>query len=145
MPKTKRKAPGFSHDSEILHGMSRGVWANHWASAQEEKGRSFSGQNLFDIAPKTPAWAVKWANKLADTIQKLNGIDVDALFEMAREAGFDKDRESFGFYLGMQAVGAGVRWTDDLSSRDAPKILVPSYQFYPGAEQAEPDIRFIKR
>ena len=146
MPKTKRKAPGFSHDSEILHGMSRGVWASHWADEQEEKGKSVrGGTDLYEVAPKTPGWAMKWANKLAGTIQHLNGIEVDELFEMARNAGFKKDKESFGFYLGMQAVGSGVHWTDDLTAVETPTILVPDYEFYKGAELHDPDIRFVKR
>lgn len=144
MPKSKRKAPGFSHDSEVLQGMSRGVWASHWSNEQEEKGRSFSGRNIYEIAPKTPAWAVKWAKKLAGTIHDLNGLTIDELFEMAQASGFDKDREAFGFYLGMQAVGSGIHWTDDIPHLDTPKILVPDYQFYPGAEKSDPDIRFVK-
>jgi len=155
MPKSKKKTltfrstrnVGAHHDPEILLGMARGVWADHWATEQEENGESFSGQDIYEAAPNAPAWAEKWARKLASSISHLNGdVPLDMLFRSAQQAGFAKDREAFGFYLGMEAVGHGIHWTDDVpSSDDVPKILVPNYEFYEGAERSEPDLRFVRR
>ena len=124
--------PGNSrnpHDKEILHGMAKGPWADHWAQAQEEKGRSFSGQNIYDLCPEPPRTAQRWARKLADEIVELNeGLGLEALFLAARNVGFDKSREDFGFCLGCEAAGMGIRWDDDLST-DL-RIEVPHREFY---------------
>jgi hypothetical protein len=136
---------GMHHDPEITLGMARGVWASHWANEQEEAGESFSGQDIYEAAPDAPTWAEKWAKKLASSICHLNGDrPLDLLFREAQQAGFPRDRETFGFYLGMQAVGHGVHWTDDVPFKnERPEILVPSYEFYEGAERSEPDTRLV--
>ena len=156
MPKTRKKPLTFRsnrdvgghHSPEIILGMARGVWAIHWADELEEAGesRSLSGQDIYEIAPETPAWAEKWAKKLAGSICHLNGDrSLDMLFREVKQAGFPRDQESFGYYLGMQAVGSGVHWTDDVPfGNSKPKILVPSYEFYEGAERSEPDLRFVR-
>jgi hypothetical protein len=151
MPKSKpltfraKRPSGAHHDPEILFGMARGVWADLWATEAEEAGESFSGVDIYDAAPDAPDWAEAWAKKLAAAICHLNGDQkLDALFRAAKEAGFPRDREAFGYYLGMQAVGHGVHWTDDVPfTNSKPKILVPSYEFYEGAERSEPDLRFV--
>jgi hypothetical protein len=141
MPKTRRKTPKMKHDLDILRGMARGPWANHWAAEQEEQGESFSGVDIYDAAPEAPRWAEKWAERLADAIVKINDTPLDHLFAGARAVGFPKDEEAFGFYLGMQAVGHGISWDDDVRGSTL-KIGVPSAEFY---ETAKPDLRFISR
>jgi hypothetical protein len=122
-----RKNP---HDREILYGMAKGPWADAWAREEEEGGRSFSGQNIYDICPEPPRAARSWARKVADKIVTANGgLALEALFLAAREAGFGKSREDFGFYLGCQACGMGIQWDDDLSSA-GPKIEVPYDEFF---------------
>jgi len=124
--------PGKSrnrHHSDILHGMAKGPWADHWAQSQEERGRSFSGQNIYDLCPEPPRWSKAWARKLADDIVEANdGLGLEPLFLAARDADFDKSREDFGCYLGCEATGMGIRWDDDLST-DL-KIEVPYREFY---------------
>ena len=117
------------HKAEILHGMAKGPWADHWAHAQKERGRSFSGQNIYDICTEPPKWARLWARNLAADIVSANeGLGLEALYLAARHAGFDKSREDFGFCLGCGAVGMGIRWDDDFST-DL-KIEVPYREFY---------------
>ena len=117
------------HNAEILYGMAKGPWADHWAQAQEERGRSFSGQNIYDICPEPPKTARSWARKLADGLVTANeGLGLEALFLAARNEGFYKSKEDFGFYLGCEACGMGIRWDDDLST-DL-KIAVPYREFY---------------
>ena len=92
------------HHNDILHGISKGPWAEHWAQAQEERGRSFSGQNVYDLCPEPPRWARAWARKLADDIVEANdGLGLEPLFLAARDAGLDMSRENFGFCLGCEA------------------------------------------
>ena len=152
MPKSKplvfraRRAIGAHFDPEILLGMARGVWSLMWADEQEERGRSLSGMDIYEEAPDAPDWAERWAGRLATCILRINKRSPEELYEEAVRAGFHKNRETFGYYLGMQAVGHGVHWTDDVPySKDRPEILVPSYEFYEGAEQGEPDTRFIHK
>ncbi len=52
-------------EKTIRDALVQGVWADFWASEQEEKGRSFSGCDLLEVAPKAPRWALKWAKDLA--------------------------------------------------------------------------------
>jgi hypothetical protein len=127
-PARARKIGG--HDSEILDGISRGVWADHWAMEKEEKGASFSGVDIMDAAPRTPAWAKKWGKKIADEIVEGNGgRSLEQLYELVAANGYPHDRSHFGYHLGMQAAEHGVSWSDDTKlPHDA--IKIPRHQFY---------------
>ena len=140
----------MTHDSAILKGIPRGVWADLWATEQEEKGRSFGGQELTSIAPPTPAWAKKWAKGVADEIVRLNadllkkisqenffrlGVkpgksSLDSLYELVKRFGYPYDREHFGYHLGMQAAGHGVSWSDDTRRLRHETIKLPYREFY---------------
>lgn len=129
-----------AEDEEILRGMARGPWAIQWANEQEEAGESFSGQDIYEAAPEAPRWTKKWARDLADAITSANGIaSLEELYQAAVSDGFAKDRETFGYYLGMQAQGHGVSWDDDHSADLV--IRVPSMELYEGAR---PNLRFMK-
>jgi len=131
------------HDSDILAGMARGPWASHWGDQAEEKGERLSGVDLYEAAPRTPRWASRWAKKLADALVNLNDASLASLYDLAVQQGYPRDSEAFGFHLGMQAVGHGVSWTDDVRGHPDLKILIPDYEFYPGAERNSPDLRFV--
>jgi hypothetical protein len=118
------------HNSSILGGIPAGVWADHWATGEEEKGESFSGVNLMDVAPAPPAWAKKWAKKVADEIVEANHKSLDELYELAESCGYPNDREHFGYHLGMQVAGHGVSWEDDADSGCSLKIKLPHREFY---------------
>ena len=49
-------------------------------------------------------------------------------FNKAKSEGFAGGAEEFGFYLGCEAAGMGIRWDDDLSTNF--KIEVPQQEFY---------------
>lgn len=121
------------HDTEILEGMARGVFVSAWADKKEEKGQSFSGQDIYKIAPRTPSYAKKWARDLRETILNLNEApSLTYLYEFAKSKGYKKKPEDFGFHLGMQSIGHGVGWHDDadykLTKRD--DIKLPHTEFY---------------
>jgi hypothetical protein len=127
-------------EAEILSGMARGPWASHWAQEEEERGESHGGEDIYETAPPAPKWVKKWAAALGKSISSLNhDVGLEDLYQAARADGFTKDRETFGFYLGMQSVGHGVSWDDDHSSSIT--IKVPSMELY---EAARPDLRFMK-
>lgn len=139
MPKrTPKRSKKIEHDADVLRGMARGPWALHWADREEERGRSLSQVDVYEAAPEAPAWARKWARELADKIVLLNTDrrgrrstlpGLAGLYEEAVAEGFARDAEAFGHYLGMQAVGAGVRWDDDVSGTSL-EIAVPHDEFY---------------
>lgn len=139
MPKSRGKR---QHVTEILRGMARGPWAIYWARREEEKGKRFSGTDIYYDSPEAPRWALKWARDLADKVVEVNdGVSLGDLYSAAVADGFVKDKETFGFYLGMQATGEGVRWDDDLVPNVSITIKVPSAEFYQGAQ---PDMRFVE-
>lgn len=123
-----------NHDPEILEGIPRGVWASLWADEQEEKGESFSGVDLMEAAPATPGWAKKWAKEVADRIVEMNTTSLDEMYRIVTERGkYPHDRETFGYHLGMQAMGAGVSWSDDVDYKSDLKhddIKIPYREFY---------------
>ena len=126
-----RRKSKISHDREILYGLAKGPWADFWANRQEEKGRSFSQQNIYDICPEPPRAAKAWAQETADQIVAMNNsLSLEALYLAARHDGFSRSREEFGFYLGCQASGMGISWDDDLTPNNELKIEVPQREFY---------------
>lgn len=118
------------HDPQILAGIPRGVWTDLWALEQEDKGRSFEGQELTSIAPKTPAWAKKWGSKVADDIVRLNDKSLAELYGLVVEHGYPHDKDQFGLHLGMQAVGHGISWSDDTRGLPESAIELPRTDFY---------------
>jgi len=124
------KKPTSAEEAEILSGMARGPWAEHWAQEQEEAGERLSGVDIYDAAPATPKSAEKWARELWIALSIANhGLSLEDLYRAAVASGFAKDRETFGFYLGMQATGAGVSWHDDIRG-DHVEIKIPYSEYY---------------
>jgi len=133
-------------DSTILQGMARGPYASWWSTNMEDQGRSFSGQDIMEAAPNTPRWAHAWAKKLGKSISSLNRATLSNLYASAQDVGYYGTAETFGVHLGMETVGSGIAWTDDLKGATSLKILVPSYEMWgPGCEKSEPDTRFVRR
>lgn len=133
MKKSNRRTMLGEHDDDILEGMARGVFADQWAMRQEERGRSFSGMDIYDEAPRTPLKAAKWAKQLREKILNMNEApSLTYLYEIAQSKGYKNDPERFGFHLGMQAVGHGVGWQDDADYRRAKDsdIKLPHDEFY---------------
>ena len=121
----------INHNREILYGMAKGPWADFWAQREEEKGEHFSGMNIYDICPEPPRAAKAWARKIADRIVEMNeGLSLGALYLAARHDGFSHDEEDFGFYLGCEASGMGIRWDDDLTPNVNLEIKVPYNEIY---------------
>jgi hypothetical protein len=119
-----------AHNKKILYGMAKGPWADFWAREREEMGESFSGRNIYDICPEPPKEARKWAREIADEIVKRNRKSLSDLYQLARADGFSDDEEDFGFHLGCQACGMGLRWDDDLTPNNTLEIEVPQREFY---------------
>lgn len=144
----KKTAKNTVLDSLILQGMARGPFASWWATNMEDQGRSFSGQDIMEVAPNTPRWAHAWAKKLGKSIASLNGATLSELYASAQDVGYRNNAETFGTHLGMEAIGSGIAWTDDAYSYGGTALVisVPSYEMWgPGCEKSEPDTRFVRR
>lgn len=131
LSRMKQPWPMFEDDAEILEGMARGVYADAWATRQEERGRYISG-NVYDEAPATPSKAKTWAKRTAAEILKLNPQyeNLYTMYEVAQEKGYSRDPEHFGYHLGMQSVGHGVGWSDDAPKGRHDDFKLPYTEFY---------------
>jgi len=102
---------------EIVASMARTLFVVAWAQREEEKGRTYPGQDLMDVAPKTSPKAEAAAKKLALEIEEMNDASLDALLVLASMQPGKHYKESysydFGYGLAMQALGHGVSWWDD--------------------------------
>jgi hypothetical protein len=115
-------------DKQIIQAMARALFVSAWASKQEEKGRSFSGRDIMDEAPRTNVAAKKAAMDLADRISLMNGSrTLQQLFMDAVSVGGSNDPFAFGHYLAMQSLGSGVSWFDD--NPEFP-LNLPLIEFY---------------
>lgn len=101
---SKRKAS--EDESTIKEAIANTLWAVAWSDREEEEGRTYPGQDIMDVVPKTPSDAYKAAEALWNRIKQANP-DRDVT---TPEGG---DPEEFGFYLALEGLGAGAAWTDD--------------------------------
>ena len=137
----RARAGETAYDAEILAGIARGPWASYWADREEERGRRLGGVDVYDAAPPAPRWAQRWARDAAGAIVHASTKDgrvptLTELYERAQALGYARDAESFGSHLGMQFVGHGVGWTDDVRASRAETsaaISIPHGEFYPRA------------
>lgn len=94
----------------IVEAAARAAYVQAWADHVESKGRHLRGE-LMDQAPRTPSKARTWAKKLLATMERLNGLPVEEMYERAAAEG--GSASDFGHYTAMQALGHGVAWSDD--------------------------------
>jgi hypothetical protein len=59
-------------ENTIINAMARAFYVSAWAERQEEKGRSFAGQELMDVAPKTPKFVRDFALMFAGRLHEAN-------------------------------------------------------------------------
>jgi len=123
--KGKGERQQHSEGAEIIDNMAKVVWAEFWASREEEKGRSFGGVDIFYAAPEPPAAAKRWALEQARKLAEMNGLDprhpyaaMEELYARAVAANEAAGKDSepahrFGSDLGMMVTGSGVSWFDD--------------------------------
>jgi hypothetical protein len=128
---TWKQIADLRNTDTILFGIAKGPWALEWANREEEKGRSFSGQDIYKLAPDPPSEAVAWAEDIAAQLMRLNrATRLFVLYALASREGFDKSPETFGMYLGCQAAGHGISWCDDLQPGTEKLIDIPHREFH---------------
>jgi hypothetical protein len=118
---------------DIVESMARTLYVMDWIEREEEKGRTYPGQELFDVAPPTPRVAYRAARRLADRIEERNKLSLDAIYVAAAAAPGRHLREptpeDFGYSLTMQALGTGVAWSDNHPDVD---IKLPRIEYHRG-------------
>lgn len=113
-----RRVRKHTFDSTIVAAAARAGFVQAWADWMEEKGESLHGE-LMDQAPVTPAKAKVWAKKLLSTMERMNGLSLDKMYERAAAKPLEHSwerkptKKDFGHYTAMQALGHGVAWSDD--------------------------------
>lgn len=148
---------GSTLEETVVIAMARAFFVSAWADEQEENGRNYPGQDLMDVAPETPEYALRFAYKFLGMIEQANDNNIYSLVEQAAAAdGYQKDdilqftRENrldtyknatlraieatqgkfvsdFGHYLAMQGLGHGVSWFDDHGRFE---IEIPLVEFH---------------
>jgi hypothetical protein len=115
---------------EFVKGAARAYWVTSWASEMEERGKSFSGMDLEDVAPETPLDAYVAAGVLTGLLTALNRTSVYTLADRAAKAdGTDGvAAHEFGWYLAMMSMGEGVGWFDN---HETFKLEVPMMEYHP--------------
>jgi len=101
-------------DEEIIDGMARCLFVNAWADyAEENLDANFSQMELMDVAPETPPESFEKAKKLYNEIEDMNNVDLIEFVPPGIDPDEGFDKENFGHYLCMEALGHGVSWQDD--------------------------------
>ncbi len=117
------------YDREIYEAMARAMFVSDWADRQEEKGKTYPGMDLMDVAPPTSRDALLAARALAAAVIKDNNVkSLTDLYARALNAGGEGDARKFGHYLAMQAMGHGVSWYDDGNPEFGLKL--PHFEYY---------------
>jgi hypothetical protein len=117
-------------DNDIVNGMARALFVSSWGSVWEELENEydkdfikeeaenlgieipyFPQAQLMEIAPPTEEAAYKKAQDLYNKIEQTNSVDLSSFIPPGEDEGFD--RQTFGHYLMMEALGHGVGWSDD--------------------------------
>ena len=124
----------------VVSAMARTLFVGAWANKQEERGKTYPGQDIMDIAPKTPKYAREQALRLLGGLEAMNRSNIHPILALAARAdGYDSldvvpDRwfEDFGFCIAMRALGEGVNWFDSHPrfTVDGRELVVPDFEFY---------------
>jgi hypothetical protein len=143
----RREAQEVSNEDfedSILDGMARALYVMAWASGMEEEGltSNWGGMDLMDLAGETSPDAYTKAKELYRDIEQQNNIKLSE-FTPPEEDYETYDRDNFGHYLAMEALGSGVGWSDDHEDH---YLKLPLIEY--GAwddEQVEQEVEEAKR
>lgn len=116
--------------AHITEQIARAFFVTAWADAMEERGKTFPGEELFSVAPNTPACALSAAKEFVRMMQIANKMPMDKIYaEVLDRLGLEDGpdlRDDFGYLTAMEALGSGVAWTDDYKPHG---MKVPYYEF----------------
>lgn len=116
----------YINEHEILRGAARALFVTNWADNEAAHDRTYSGQELTEVAPPTSVDALLLAAQFLGRIEQLNGFHASVLYSWAKDRnerqgegveGRDTPHE-FGFMLAMESLGHGVAWSDNNAKTD---------------------------
>jgi hypothetical protein len=128
---TLRKDFDNTFIEEFSEGAARAAFVSSWADRQEERGKTYPGRDLMDVAPSTPLSAYVWAGKLIGRLEAANNANIWMIGSRAAKA--DRvawkrfDGVEFGHYMAMEALGHGVSWFDDHKRF---KVKIPHMEYH---------------
>jgi hypothetical protein len=96
----------------VVQGFADALFKSAWASYEEEKGTSFSGVEILDVAPDTPSEVIDFAEKEIAEIEEANSMNFNLFIPPGEQDGSYSDWD-LGWYIGMEYLGHGVGWSDD--------------------------------
>lgn len=105
----------------FVDAVARAYFVDQWARSQEDKGRSFSGQDIMNVAPRTPRRFIGEAWRVVGHFECAARMSIHCIIakvhrtEYGAASGFGDDdfASKLGHYMAMQAMGHGVSWADD--------------------------------
>lgn len=107
----------------MLRGIEDGLWLPAWADAVEEEGGRLPRNIRRETAEPLPTEVKSAARRVAAELVRVNRATLVDLHQRASEAdGKEADPEELGYYLTMQGLGTGVRWSDSHEPFD---VVVP--------------------
>lgn len=116
---------------EIVEWAARSFFVVAWADRQEERGITYPGQELFDVAPETPKKARETAWELLKELELKNKTTMfeayDQALQNAKLENTAKNREEFGYLLAMESMGHGLSLEDHFPDHG---LEVPEMEFY---------------
>lgn len=115
---------------EIVEWMARTIFVLKWADRQEEKGITYPGQELFEVAPRTSKDAKIGAWALVEDLQEANKLSIfeiyDQALQRAKLENTAKNREEFGYLVAMEAMGTGIALEEDFPDHG---LEIPEREF----------------
>lgn len=120
--------------THITEEIAKAFFATAWADAMEERGITFSGDEIYNVMPpEIPSVAREAARKLVSKMEKENRLPIEEIYRVALEKAELLDapdiRDNFGFATALQAMGSGVSWSDDYPDHGF-KVPYMEFGFY---------------
>lgn len=102
----------------IIKAAARAIYVSSWSDEAERLGKDSwgPGAELMDEAPETSGEALQVARDLVARIERDNGVDLGTFVPpgLGADEWPDEDLcDTFGHYLGMEALGHGASWMED--------------------------------
>jgi hypothetical protein len=110
-----------------------------WANTEEMWGRTYSGMELFDVAPETPDHAKEQAWRAILEMEQLNSMDLMEMYHHAlKKAGLKEGEvdleDEFGHAIALEMLGTGSGWSDNYPDHG---LKVPDVEWMDFLEEHE--------
>ncbi len=87
----------------ISRAMARSYWAIAWADEADERGFSYAGRDVLEVAPQTPVKAIRYAFEEIATLEKHAGKTLEELYKPHHKM----NPYDFGHEIAVSMMGLG--------------------------------------